>query len=251
MSAALPQHTHTPPWLDAARAAWDARPGHIRPVRVRAWLRQPVACDMRDGLRLDGALSWLVVTLTTGEPPREGFLGARREDWTDLPLPFERVTRAGWEVFAVSDAVFPPVAQEGLRRRRRKPHPEAMALAKVQTNGGPWKALDIPTPTIETPLVEWYARADVERLRALLTELHCVGRGRAGGLGWVLAWEVDEVSEDRAIERGGQPMRAIPVLDHAEAARLYPGALVQMAAVRPPFWHRAVKTLCACPVVSA
>lgn len=241
----LPQHTFTPPWLAEARTRWAPRT--TEPVRIRAWLRQPVACDFRDGLRLDGALSWLVVTLTTGEPPREGFHGAKREDWTDIPLPFARVTVGGWELFAVSDAQWPEGAQEGVRSRRRKPHPEALGLNKVQTNGGPWKALDIITPTITTPIVEWYALADVERLTELLAETHCLGRGRAGGLGWVLGWEVSRVDGDRSVEWDGRLMRAVPVASREDAARRFPGADVRVQAVRPPFWHRAVKTLCAVP----
>lgn len=89
--------------------------------------------------------------------------------------------------------------------------------------------------------------ADVERLTALLAETHCLGRGRAGGLGWALGWEVELIAEDRSVEWEGRIMRSVPVASREDAAQRWPGADVRVQAVRPPFWHRAVKTLCAVP----
>ena len=215
-----------PPWLSLAREAW--LPREDRPLRITAHMRSPVAFDREDGLRLEGPLSWLVVALTTGLPPREAFDGVGLADYVDIPLPIVDEVIHGWRIAACSDAILPDVTTEVVRRRRKKPHPEAMGISKVQTTGGPWKALDIPTAAWAAPTLTWYLRGDAERLRALLAEVHAIGRGRSGGLGHVVAWEIDEDPE--ALTRWRE--RALPA-PAGEGAR--------NAALRVPFWHRAVK----------
>lgn len=246
----LPVASVAPPWLDAARAAWAPRPERVVPLRVTAYLTAPVAMDRAIPLRLDGALTWLVVALATGLPPREAFGAIRAGEWVDLPTPIADAEVRGWRVPRCSDGVFPSVALDSVRRRRRRTDADALGLAKVQTNGGAWKALDMPAPTVSAPSVVWHCVADEERLCALLGELHALGRGRAGGLGAVGAWRVEHMpaGEDYGLTRDGMPTRALPVRDADEAERLYPGCEVRVDAVRPPHWHRAVKTLCACPV---
>lgn len=244
METTLPHVSVKPPWLDAAREAWAVRPDRVEPLRVTAWLRSPVAFNLDDGLRLDGALSWVVVALTTGEPPPEAFAGVQRGVHVDIPLPIADSIIEGWRIAECSDAVLPPVAQESVRRRRKKPHPEAMALAKVQTTGGPWKALDIPVAAWATPTLTWYLRGDKERLEGLLRELHAIGRARAGGLGHVEAWSVerDETANARWRER--------PLPVSQESASAYPGRIVRRIHVRAPYWHARTVTLAACPVVA-
>ena len=61
----LPEVTASPAWVPAARDAWLPREGRAEPLRVDAWMRSPVAFDLDDGLRLDGAVAWVVVALTT------------------------------------------------------------------------------------------------------------------------------------------------------------------------------------------
>lgn len=231
-----------PAWLTDARAAWAPR--EDVPLRVTAWMRAPVAFDRDQGLRLEGALGWIVVAMVTGAPPREAFDGVRVEDYVDIPVPILDTEIAGWRVAMCSDAMLAPVAAEVVRRRRKKPHPEAMGLAKVQTTGGPWKALDIPTAAWVSPTLTWYLRGDPARLRALLAELHALGRGRSGGLGHVDAWEV----EPDATSLDAWRERPLPVASVEDAERLYPERDVRAVGVRAPFWHRAVRTLAACPV---
>lgn len=251
-----PEVTAAPPWVDAARAAWLPREGRVEPLRVDAWLRSPVAFDRDEGLRLDGALSWTVVALSTGLPPPEGFAGVPKGAYVDIPLPIADAEVAGWRVAMCSDAMLAPVAAEVVRRRRKKPHPEAMALAKVQTTGGPWKALDIPVAAWATPTLTWWLMGDRERVEALLRETHAIGRGRAGGLGTVDAWAV--TPDPEAAERWRD--RALPVVDgltdairKGEARGLaaqHAGRAVRMANVRHPFWHPRTRTLAACPAVA-
>jgi CRISPR type IV-associated protein Csf3 len=139
--------------------------------------------------------------------------------------------------------VLAPVAAEVVRRRRKKPHPEAMALAKVQTTGGPWKALDIPVAAWSSPVLTWYAIGDRERLESLLPETHALGRGRSGGLGNVDAWSVER--DESAATRWRE--RPLPV---ADSAVVEAGRMARVVGVRHPFWHPRVRTLAACPVVA-
>ncbi len=239
----LPLVTASPAWADAARASWGARADRVEPLRVTAWMRSPVAFDRDAGLRLEGALSWVVVALVTGEPPPEAFAGVRKGEYVDIAVPIADVIVAGWRVAQCSDAVLAPVAAEVVRRRRKKPHPEAMALAKVQTTGGPWKALDIPVAAWASPVLTWYALADRERLEALLRETHALGRGRSGGLGNVEAWTIDR-DESAAVRWRERPL---PVVAGAVAEA---GRTLRTVGVRHPFWHPRVRTLAACPVIA-
>lgn len=239
----LPVETFRPPWLDDARAQWLPREGHVEPLRVTAWMRSPVAFDRDDGLRLEGALGWVAVAMTTGLPPPEAFAGQSHQAFTDVPVPIADEVIHGWRIAMASDAVLPPVAVEVVRKRRKKTHAEALALNKVQTTGGPWKMLDIPVSAWASPVLEWFVMGDAERLEALLRELHGLGRGRSGGLGNVDAWsvEVDERARTRWRER--------PLPHHAGAT--YDDARVmRRCAVRAPFWHPHARTVAACPVVS-
>lgn len=274
-------------WLTDARERYGCRESLAVPLRVTAHLLSPLAVDRALPIRLDGALSWVVVALATGAPPPEAFGAVRKGAWVEIPTPIADAEIRGWRVPRCSDATLPSVAVDSVRRRRRRADADALGLAKVMTAGGPWKALDMPTPTVATPSAEWWCVADEERLCALLSEIHALGRGRSGGLGAVGAWRVERVAEDRGLTHDGMPTRALPILGpeqtdtirraaasavehpgslhwgraadsvasamlddaaHDEAERLYPGCEVREDAVRPPHWHRAVKTLCACPV---
>ncbi len=241
----LPVETAAPPWIGEARAAWLPRDDRVEPLRVTAWMRSPTAFARDDGLRLDGALTWVVVAMVTGAPPPEAFAGVRKGEYVDLPVPIADEVIAGWRIAQCSDAVLAPVAVEVVRRRRKKPHPEAMALAKVQTTGGPWKALDIPVAAWASPVLTWYLRGDRERLEALLRETHALGRGRSGGLGQVDAWSVDH--DESATTRWRE--RPLPIATPADA-RAYPGRTVREIRVRAPFWHPTTRTLAACPVIA-
>ena len=241
----LPIETAAPPWIGEARSAWIPRADRVEPLRVTAWMRSPTAFARDDGLRLDGALTWVVVAMVTGAPPPEAFAGVRKGEYVDLPVPIADEVIAGWRIAQCSDAVLAPVAVEVVRRRRKKPHPEAMALAKVQTTGGPWKALDIPVAAWASPVLTWYLRGDRERLEALLRETHALGRGRSGGLGQVDAWSVDH--DESATTRWRE--RPLPIATPADA-RAYPGRTVREIRVRAPFWHPTTRTLAACPVIA-
>ena len=241
----LPIETAAPPWIGEARSAWLPRADRVEPLRVTAWMRSPTAFARDDGLRLDGARTWVVVAMVTGAPPPEAFAGVRKGEYVDLPVPIADEVIAGWRIAQCSDAVLAPVAVEVVRRRRKKPHPEAMALAKVQTTGGPWKALDIPVAAWASPVLTWYLRGDRERLEALLRETHALGRGRSGGLGQVDAWSVDH--DESATTRWRE--RPLPIATPADA-RAYPGRTVREIRVRAPFWHPTTRTLAACPVIA-
>lgn len=239
----LPVMRVAPPWLAAARDAW--LPRESAPLRVTAHMASPTSFEAGEGLRLEGVLSWVVVTLTTGLPPREAFEGVGLADYVDIPVPVCDEVMHGWRIAQCSDAQLAPVAVEVVRKRRKKPHPEALGLHKVQTTGGPWKALDIPTVAWSSPTLTWWLLGDEARLRRLLAECHAVGRARSGGLGQVVAWEVER--DESARERWRE--RALPVPDTGDVSA-WPDRDVRVAALRVPCWHRAVKALAACPVVA-
>lgn len=236
-----PVETAAPAWITAARDAWLPRADRVEPLRVTAWMRAPVSFDRTDGLRLDGALTWVVVALVTGEPPPEAFAGVTRGAYVDIPVPIADTLIEGWRIAQCSDAVLAPIACEVVRRRRKKPHPEAMSIAKVQTTGGPWKALDIPVAAWATPVLTWHLLGDRERLEALLRETHALGRGRSGGLGHVDAWSVEPDASAHTRWRE----RALPLRAGADPG---PGRVPRETALRAPFWHPRVRGLAACPV---
>ena len=241
--------TWDPPWRTTARERWAARDTAL--LTVRAWLAAPVAHDDRDAIALDGALSWVVVADASGMSPDDAFADAPRGSWVEIPLPLGRHEHpSGQWVWCASSPQWPDGARDDVRKVRKRPHPEALGTSgKLVTAGGQFKALDLPVPTRVTPYVDFHVRADRDRLTTLLQGLHALGRGRSGGLGAVEGYEFLEDPADRSLVCDGRPMRPLPVVDAAEAARLYaPGSYeLRRCGVRPPYWHQAVKTLAAVP----
>ena len=240
--------TWEPSWL--ARAARDWTAGGTAPLTARAWLASPVAYDARDAVTLDGALSWVVVADASGTTPDDAFADAPRDSYVTIPLPLARQDYpAGW-VWCASSAQWPDGARDDVRKWRKRPHPETLGTSgKIVTAGGAYKALDLPVPTRVSPWVDFHVRADRDRLTALLRGIHALSRGRGGGLGAVDGWELLDDPADRSLVCDGRPMRPLPVRNADEAARLYaPGSYeLRVCGVRPPYWHRAVKTLAAVP----
>lgn len=235
------------PWLDRARELY--LPRAVESLIVRAWFASPVAADVVHGLRLESALGWVVVAHATGEPPPEGFAGVPRGTHVDIPVPIADVWMEGRPIACASDVQLPgdDAVSEVVRVRRQRTHPEAFAAAKVITSGGPYANAQRPTAALTTPCAWWHVRADRERLEALLSDLHALGKGRAGGLGHVAGWEVLPDPDDASLVRDGRPMRPLPVRDREDAAERYPGATVREASVRAPSWHRATRCLCVVP----
>lgn len=230
--------------IELARERWSCR-GDGVPMRVRAYLATPLACDDVTRVQsLDSALEWAALCDVAG-PPSD--LAWPRGETALLPSPLASTTRAGWDVACCSRARV-GATREDVRSRRRRPHPELYGPGRIMTNGGPFKALDIPLLTLVTDHIEWHVRGDEERIRALLTRLHCLGRGSGSDLGSVDYWTVERVERDESIERDGMPARAVPVESCERAIERYGDAVeIEEVAVRGPYWHRLNRTLAALP----
>lgn len=245
-------------WDDAAehlaRERWSARPERVEPLIVRAWLSSPVAWDARDGLAIDGALQWAVVLDVCGVLPGDAFAGWPRGVAAEIAAPIADVIQHGRRIACASAPRVAPGATESLRKRRARPHPEAYGRGdRVYCNGGAFKALDLPIPTLTAPWIEWAVRGDRERIAALLSQVYGLGRDVARGLGAVRGWEITADPDDSALERDGAPARPLPVEDAAEARSRWPWGRYDLreTTTRAPYWHRASRTLCAVPVSAA
>jgi hypothetical protein len=102
--------------------------------------------------------------------------------------------------------------------------------------------------TVIAPVIEWSVRADRERLRSLLAQLHSLGRNSGAGMGEGAGWELLDDFRDASLERDGKPARPIPVASCEEACKRY-GNDVEIAevGVRGPYWSRRNRTLAAVP----
>ena len=232
-----------PHWL--ARAEAETRPRADTPLRIRAWLSGPVALDARDGMPLDGLLSWATVLRFAGELPDDAFEGCPRGTHCNIPVPVVHVERGGHEIACASWGRPSPDAREIVRRKRKRADVEAYGLGgKVPIAGGEWKSLDLPVPLTTCTWVEWHARGDAQQLAEALAMVYGLGRDRARGCGTIEGWEVTRADEDRSLVADGMPARALPVRDGRE----FPGAGLTVTATRAPYWRRDVRTLCAVPV---
>jgi hypothetical protein len=218
---------------------------------VRAWLLAPVALDAREGMPLDGVLSWAVALAASREMPDDAFAGVPRGRFVDLPVPLAETTIEGHAIARASWATPSPDARSLVRRRRKRADVEAYGLAgKVPTNGGEWKSLDLPVPAVAATWLEWWCVGDRAQVAAALSLVHGLGRDRARGVATVEGWEVDRVTEDRSLVWEGLPTRALPVRDLADCEARYPGARPIVTAARAPYWRRDTRALCACPVAA-
>lgn len=231
--------------IDLARAAWSCR-GNGTALIVRAHLTSPVVCDTLAHLQqLDAALEWAALYAVAGDPqsllwPTSG-IGL-------LPSPLAVVERAGWQI-ACCSAPRVMGARESVRKRRRRTDAEHLGIkGRVVTGGGAYKCLDMPMLTVIAPVIEWSVRADRERLRSLLAQLHSLGRNAGAGMGEVAGWELLDDFRDASLERDGKPARPIPVASCEEACKRY-GNDVEIAevGVRGPYWSRRNRTLAAVP----
>lgn len=234
------------PWLDRARR--EMAPREPEPLRVRAWLLSPVAFDAREGMPLDGVVSWAAVLAMSSELPDDAFAAVPRGQFVDLPVPFAEADVGGHRIARASWATTSPDARELVRRKRKRADVEAYGLkGKVAVNGGEWKALDLPVPVVAATWLEWWCVADRAQLLPLLSMVHGLGRDRTRGVATIEGWEVDRVAENRSLVWHGRPTRALPIADLAECSSVYNGATPRVTSVRAPYWRRDARALCAVP----
>ena len=231
--------------LEQADRWWPKR---VDAITLRVWLSSPIAWDSYDGVTIEGALQCSVVMLETGLMPDDAFAGYRGPK-VDIPIPIADVELDGSKVALASWAHPAPVALEEVRWRRRRVRIDAMGGASaILLNSGPFKATQLPTPTMSTPYLDFYLDADVERLRVLLADLGAIGRARGGGLGTVLGCEILPRSGE-VLVRDGRLTRTVP---EGSVPNVDPSSYVaRQATLRAPYWHRGTLRDCWVPILEA
>lgn len=235
------------PWLPAARDRWLPRPGHVTPLTLRAWLSAPVALPRVGAVCIEGVLQHAMVIAETGRLPGEVFAGFPRHLFANLPAPIADVEMHGRAIACASWPRSSPDAREALVMHTHKPEAEQLGLRKVYISMGETKPKRVPVPTLAVTWLEWSLLADLERLIELLPGARALAKWR-GALGSVDRWEVLDASDDYSLLRDGSPARVLPVFDEAEAMERFPrGYVLDEQNTRAPYWHRATRSLVACP----
>lgn len=221
-------------------------PREVTPLRLRAWLRQPITWDAYHGLTIEGAIQCVTVIRETGMLPDDAFAGWPRDEFADIPVPIADVTMCGRPIACASRARPSDLCELTTRRRRKRPEAEHYAPDRVMTNGGNFKALDIPVATLTTPFVDFFVRGDRAMLADMLVDVTAIGAGRSA-IGGVMGWEIDPDPDDRALLYERTPQRPLPVADEHDAAITYGAGDYELreCATRAPYWHRATVALCA------
>lgn len=199
-------------------------------VEVIAHLGAPVV--VTDALHLDGILSAVHPDCVGGGLTRT----CAEDEIARPPIPLVARSAYGEEVYLCSAEEWP----EGARRRsghltRRRDGDDLDRLTKpVQTASGPARDVLLRFPVVEAPWVRWIAVGGPEGIERLIRRARSVGSQRRQGYGEVLRWEVREMAE-------AKPMEAI--VSSGAARRHLPAAwceapeIVDVGAVRPPYWH--------------
>lgn len=244
---------------DAASALAGATRWRCRdaaPMVLRAWLSAPIAWDSWDGITVEGALQHAVVIRTAGRMPDDLQWPS---EGMEIPIPVADVDIAGRPIACASWAQPAWLASEAHRWRRKRARAESYALRSVVVGCGTYKALQIPTPTMVTPWLDFHLEADRALLTDLLRDVGAIGRARGGGLGVVEGWEMlpPMISVGPLVRVVGDgpwlaPMRTLPVSpEHGWSDDAYvEGTFVRrVATTRAPYWLRHSACDCAVPVV--
>lgn len=237
------------PWCARARAAWTCRPAHAEPLVVRVeWALGPVRPRVQE-ITLEGALQAAVVTWATGLPASEAFVGFPGDVMADLPIPLLDVEMHGARIACASWPRWSSDAREAVSSYVHKPAVEEMGQRKVNVVSGEAKPKRQHVPFRVASWCDFDVVGDRERLVALARLVTGFGGRRSAGHGAPLRLTVAPSDADRSIVRDGSPARPLPVADEAEAVARFPrGYVLDECGTRAPYWHRASKRLCACPV---
>lgn len=238
-------------WL--ARAAERWAPRRVEALRVRVWLASPVAWDGYHTVQLEGALQTVVVMRETGRVPDDVFEGIPHGSDVDVRIPIADVQIGRWAIACASAGMPPPIAVESERFRRKRVRPDAFGRGMIRINGGPFKALNLPMPTLATPYLDFFVRGDRALLADLLREVGGIGRDSVRGLGSVLGVEIDDDADDRSLVWHRRPQRPIPLVNDGGPfdVRALDSAYydIRTSGTRAPYWRKWMSTMCAVPVL--
>lgn len=233
----------TYPWLTTACARWA--PSSSEALVLRGWLAGPMAWDAYSGITIEGALQWVVGCREANEVVSDALIGS---GFVDIRIPIEDITIAGCQVACASWARLPTGYIEDTRFRRKRTRVEALGMAQVMTNGGPFKAMQIPVSCVVAPYVDFSVRGDRCKLVDLLRDVAGIGRDRGRGLGIVEGWEVISDETDGSVIVAGAPRRTIPI-EYGDISMFADGTFEVRDAVtyRAPYWHPATRRMCVVP----
>lgn len=235
---------------------FGCRRDRAEPLRCRAWLlHSRVAYIGYTGLtEFEGLAQHIAIALVSGIAPSEA-LGGLTEDVV-IPSPIEHMDVAGEPIACCSWGVPAEGAtKQGVYILRRRPDAEGMNLARVQINHGEYKTLQVPISILTTPYVDFYVRADRERLEMLRPWMLGIGRGNAFSLGLIQQVEITEDTEDRSIAWRNRPQRSIPMTAEGPLrARSFEqdSYEVRPEPIRAPYWRPwAPRPMCLVPTPAA
>lgn len=238
-------------WLARAAERWSPR--RVEPLRIRVWLASPVSWDGYNTVQLEGALQTVIVMRETGRLPDDVFHGIPHGIYVDIRVPIADVQIGRWTIACASSGMPPSIAVEATRWRRKRVRPDAFGTGMIRINGGPFKALNLPMPTLATPYLDFFVRGDRELLADLLRDVGGIGRDSVRGLGSVHGIEIDDDPEDRSLVWNGRPQRPIPIVSDGGPfdIRNFDVAHydVRRSGTRAPYWRSWMATMCAVPVL--
>jgi len=199
-------------------------------VEVVARLGTPVV--VTDALHLDGILA-------AAHPDCVGGHLTRTCDASEIirpRLPIVARSAYGEEVYLCSAEEWPADARRrsGHLTKRRDGEDLDHLTLPVQTASGPGRDVMLRHPVVEAPWMRWIAVGSVQGIRKLLRRAEAVGSLRRHGYGMVLAWEVrkqDGVAPIEVLIAAGAARRHLP------AAWCDAPKIVDVGAIRPPYWH--------------
>ena len=237
------------PWCAAARAAWACRPDRAEPLVVRVeWALGPALPRVQE-VTLEGALQAAVVTWATNLPASEAFAGFPGDVMADLPIPLLDVEMHGARIACASWPRWSSDARDAVSSYVQKPAVEEMGQRKVNVVSGEAKPKRVHVPYRVAAWSDFDVVGDRERLVALCALVTGFGGRRGAGHGAPLRFTIAPSDADRSLVRDGSPARPLPVADEAEAVARFPrGYVLDECGTRAPYWHRASKRLCACPL---
>lgn len=172
----------------------------------------------------------------------------------EIPIPIKRHERGFYYTSFGRGVVTPKTADQTWRRRRFGIREGAAlgndSIKKVPVNMGPLKSINLPTYTLDVPILEWWCVGDEGWVREALGNVLGLGKMRGHGFGAVDQWDVAPCDEDWSLfypsERPGvaRPARVLP----ADLPELK-GKIVdlQYAVLCPPYWQTERAELCAVP----
>lgn len=216
------------------------------PVRVTAYLAEPVLHLYGNPLHLDGPLSWAGYLEHVAEHGHHTIPPIGRDQAVDFALPLATWTASapgpvhplavaatpghvwGW---ACSAAHYIPLGSTAVSVSRRPAVEAAVRYTRDNRwhlSTGPLKARLTTEPAVLVMTVTWWALAEPERLASMLARVHGLGRKTRHGHGRVLRWKVEV--DDAAWELWRN--------------RVWPDQTGQLDGIRAPYHHHTRRMPC-------